>query len=82
MIDEIEITQAGVGTTDGCWIWYNGALHQINVEEGSHGEIHSLHMECHKGDWSLIPKMKRDEVLWNTLALRLLQKIDAWQSVV
>ena len=82
MIDEIEITRAGVGTPDGCWIWYIGALHQINVNEGSQGEIHSLRMKCHKGDWSLILETKRDEVLWKILALRLLQEMKAWQVVV
>jgi len=82
MNEEIEITQAGVGTSDGCWIWYSGALHQINAEEGSQGEIHLLHLRCHKGDWSLIPETKRDEVLWNILALRLLQETRPWQRVV
>lgn len=82
MSDEIEITQAGVGTTDGCWIWYSGALHQIDPNEGSQGEIHSLRLECNKGNWSLIPKTKRDEVLWNILALRLLREIQVWQVVV
>lgn len=82
MNEEIEITLAGVGTSDGCWIWHDGALHQINTNEGSQGEIHSLHMKCHKGDWSLVPETSRNPILWNTLALRLLEKIDPWQRVV
>lgn len=82
MNDEIEITQAGVGTTDGCWIWYSGALHQIDAKEGSQGEIHSLYLKCRKGNWSLIPETKCDEVLWNILALRLLREMQAWQVVV
>ena len=82
MNDEIEITLAGVGKEDGCWIWYNGALRQIDVDEGSQGEIHSLHLKCHKGNWNLIPETSRNPSLWNAIALRLLQEMKAWQVVV
>jgi hypothetical protein len=78
MIDEIEITRAGVGKPDGCWIWYSGALRQINVNEGEQGEIHSLHMECRKGEWSLIPETTCNPVLWNAIASRLLKEMNAW----
>lgn len=82
MIDEIEITRAGVGTPDDCWIWYEGALHQIHVDDGCHGEIHSLHLKCHKGDWILIPETKRDKVLWSTLSIILLMRTRPSQVVV
>lgn len=82
MIDEIEITQAGFGKSDDCWIWYEGALHQINVDDGSHGEIHALHLKCRKGDWSLIPETTHNPVLWNILALILLKRTRPNQVVV
>lgn len=82
MIDEIEITRAGVGTPDGCWIWYIGALHQINVNDGEQGEIHTLRMKCHKGDWSLIPETSRNPILWNAIAWHLLKEMNAGRVVV
>jgi hypothetical protein len=81
MIEEIEITQAGVGKSDGCWIWHDGALHQIEIKEGSHGEIHSLRLTCHKGDWSLIPETTHDPVLWNLLVAKVANKLNPWQVV-
>ena len=81
-IEEIEITRAGVGSPDGCWIWHGGALHQIHIQEGSDSEIHSLRLTCHKGDWSLIPeKTKRDPVLWNMLAAKVANELNASQVV-
>jgi hypothetical protein len=81
MTEQIEITQAGVGTPDGCWIWYRGALRQINVNEGEQGEIHSLHLTCHKGDWILIPEKTRDPLVWNSLAAKVANKLHACQVV-
>jgi len=81
MIEQIEITQAGVGSQDGCWIWHGGALHQIQIQDGSVGEIHSLRLTCHKGDWILIPDTTHDPVLWNTLASKVAKKLDACQVV-
>jgi hypothetical protein len=81
MTEEIEITKAGVGESDGCWIWHGNALHQIQIQDGSVGEIHSLRLTCHKGDWSLIPETTRDPVLWNTLASKVAKKLNAWQVV-
>lgn len=81
-IEEIEITQAGVGTPDGCWIWHDGALHQINLQDGEKGEIHWLRLKCHKGDWSLIPySTTNDPLFWNTLASKVAKKLKASQVV-
>ena len=81
MIEEIEITQAGIGKSDGCWIWHCKALHQIQIQEGSHSEIHSLRLTCHKGDWSLIPETTHDPVLWNMLAAKVANKLSVSQVV-
>jgi hypothetical protein len=81
MTEEIEITKAGVGKSDGCWIWHGDALHQIQIQDGSVGEIHSLRLTCHKGDWSLIPETTRDPVLWNLLAAKVANELNAWQVV-
>jgi hypothetical protein len=81
-IEAIELTTAGIGEPDGCWIWHDGALHQIEIQDSQHGEIHSLRMECHKGDWSLIPETIHDSVLWQTLAMKVARKLKARQEVV
>jgi len=80
-IEEIEITRAGVGSQDGCWIWNDGALHQIHIDKGSDSEIHSLRLTCHKGDWILIPETTHNWVLWNALAAKVANKLNASQVV-
>jgi hypothetical protein len=82
MTEEIEITQAGVGSPDGCWIWHGGALHQIHIQDGSYGEIHSLRLRCYKGDWILIPETVRDPIAWNMLAAKVAEKLYACQVVI
>jgi hypothetical protein len=81
MIEQIQITQAGVGKSDGCWIWHGNVLHQIQIQDGSVGEIHSLRLKCHKGDWILIPETTHDPVLWNMLAAKVANELNACQVV-
>lgn len=81
--EDISITQQGIGTSDGCWIWYRGCLYQIHQHGGEHEEIHGLELHCRKGDWSLVVlPVVRSPRLWNTLASILLENTNVNGRVV